>query len=70
MNVHTAQVHAAVERLVMEHGGYVPLELLLATNRLPYEDYRAWRDGRLAALDAVLADGARETRILLEGAQS
>ena len=70
MNVHTAQVHAAVERLVMEHGEYVPLELLLATNRLAYEDYRAWRDGRLATLDAVLADGARKARILLEGAQS
>ena len=63
-------MHAAVERLVMEHGEYVPLELLLATNRLAYEDYRAWRDGRLATLDAVLADGARETRVLLEGAQS
>ena len=54
----------------MEHGEYVPLELLLATNRLAYEDYQAWRDGRLATLDAVLADGARKARILLEGAHS
>ena len=70
MDVHTAQVQAAVQRLVMEHGEYMPLELLLATNRLGYEDYQAWREGRLETLDAILADGKRETRAWLEGAQS
>ena len=70
MDVHTSQVQAAVQQLMMEHGEYAPLELLLATNRLGYEDYRAWREGRLATLDAVLADGTRETRLWLEGAQS
>ena len=60
MDVHTAQVQAAVQQLLMEHGEYVPLELLLATNRLGYEDYRAWREGRLETLDGVLADGKRE----------
>ena len=54
----------------MEHGEYVPLELLLATNRLGYEDYRAWREGRLETLDAVLADGQRESCAWLEAAQS
>ena len=34
MNVRTTQVQAVVQRLVMEHGEYAPLELLLATNRL------------------------------------
>ena len=70
MDVHAAQVQAAVQQLVMEHGEYAPLELLLATNRLGYEDYRAWREGRLETLDAVLADGEREIRAWLEGAQS
>ena len=46
------------------------LELLLATNRLGYEDYRAWREGRLETLDAVLADGKRESCAWLEAAQS
>ena len=66
MDVHTAQVQAAVQQLVMEHGEYAPLELLLATNRLGYVDYRAWREGRLETLDAVLADGRREICTWLE----
>ena len=70
MDVHTAQVQAAVQQLVMEYGEYAPLELLLATNRLDYEDYRAWREGRLQTLDAVLANAKREIFAWLEGAQS
>ena len=70
MDVDTAQVQAAVQQLVMEHGEYAPLELLLATNRLGYEDYRAWREGRLETLDAVLADAKCDIRAWLEGAQS
>ena len=54
----------------MEHGAYAPMELPLATNRLGYEDYRAWREGRLVTLDSVLADGKRETRAWLEEPQS
>ena len=70
MDLYAAQVQAAVQQLVMEHGEYAPLELLLATNRLAYEDYRAWREGRLQTLDAVLADGKREFRAWLERGQS
>ena len=42
--------------------------MLLTTNRLAYEDYRAWREGRLETLDAVLADGQRESCAWLEAA--
>ena len=70
MDVHTAQVQAAVQQLLMEHGEYAALELLLATNRLGYEDYRAWREGRLETLDGVLADGKREICAWIEAAQS
>ena len=70
MNVRTTEVQAAVQQIVLEHGEYAPLELLLATNRLAYEDYRAWREGRLETLDAVLADGKRETCTWLVGAQA
>ena len=70
MDVHTAQVQAAVQQLVMEHGEYAPLELLLVTNRLGYDDYRAWRECRLETLDAVLADGKREICAWLNEAQS
>ena len=64
------EVQAAVQQLVMEHGEYSPLELLLATNRLGYEDYRAWCEGRLASLDDVLAGGPHEMRAWLERAQA
>ena len=70
MDAQPAEVQAAVQQLVMEHGEYAPLELLLATNRLRYEDYRAWREGRLASLDTVLAGSAHEVRTWLERAQS
>ena len=69
--IHTAQVQAAVQQLLMEHGEYVPLvELLLATHGLGYENYRVWREGRLHTLDAVLADGTRESCAWLEAAQA
>ena len=70
MDADTAQVQAAVQQLLIEHGEYAPLELLLATNRLSYKDYRAWRECRLETLDGVLTDGGRRTRAWLEGAQS
>ena len=70
MDVHTTQIQAAVQQLVVEHGEYAPLELLLATNRLGYEDYRAWRECRLETLDGVLTDGNRKIRTWLEVAQS
>ncbi len=70
MDTPDPQVQAAVDQIVMEHGEYAPLELLLATNRLGYEDYRAWREGRLGNLDAVLAGGPRDARAWLEPARS
>ena len=70
MNVRTTEAQAAVQQLVMEQGEYAPLELLLATNRLAWDDNRAWREGRLETLDAVLVDGNRETREWLEQAQA
>ena len=54
----------------MVHGEYAPLELLPATDRLDYDDYRAWREGRLEILDVEFADGKREVCAWLEAAQS
>ena len=70
MDIHPAHVQAAVQHLVIEHGEYAPLELLLATNRLSYDDYRAWREGRRETLDSVLTDGRRELCAWLEGTRS
>ena len=38
-----------VDRLLLQQGRLDPLELLLALELLPYEDYQAWRLGRRAS---------------------
>ena len=67
MEPRNPHVQAVVQQLVMEHGEYSPIELLLATNRLGYEDFRAWREGRLGRLGAVLAGGPHEVRAWSKG---
>jgi len=61
-------VHAAVDRVVLAHGAYVPLELLLELGRLAYPDYEAWRTGGVEALDGVLIGNAARVRAQLEEA--
>ena len=58
MNARTTEVQAAVQQLVMEQGECAPLELLPATNRLAWEDCRAWREGRIETPNTVLAVAA------------
>ncbi len=60
-----AEAQATAERLLEEHGAWSPLELLLATNRLPYDDYRAWRRGERATLDETLHGGTQDTSSLM-----
>lgn len=57
MELPTAQIQAIVQQLVQEHGEYLPIELLLASNLVDYEGYREWRQGRLGNLDGALAGG-------------
>ncbi len=61
---------AVAQQLVTAHGAYSPLELLLETNQLDYEDYRAWRRGEQATLDNVLHGGGRSARKLVERVNS
>ena len=37
------QVQATLDRLLLEQGGYEPLDLLLAHGLLLYSDYEDWR---------------------------
>ena len=62
-------VQAAIQQQLSTHGFYSPVELLLATNRLGYDDYRAWRRGERRTLDGLLADGVAEALTLLEEAE-
>lgn len=68
--VGVTEAEATAQRLLSEHGAYSPIELLLATNSLSYEDYRAWRTGERHTLDDVLAAGVEETRRLVEDIRS
>lgn len=61
-----AEAQTVVQQLLAEHGSCSPLELLLATNRLDYEDYRAWRRGERETLDDTLVDGPGWARELME----
>lgn len=61
------QIRDAVDRLLMEQGEYIPLELLLAEGRLDYGDYEAWRAGDVARLEQVLyGDPAQLVELLRE----
>ncbi len=61
---------AVVQELLSAHGAYSPLELLLETSRLDYDDYRAWRRGERTTLDGALVHGANHTRTLVERAHA
>ena len=68
--VGVTEAEATAQRLLSEHGAYSPIELLLATNSLSYEDYRAWRAGERRTLDDALVAGVAETRRLVEDVRS
>lgn len=61
----TAGAETEVDQLLLEHGDYTPLELLLRSGRLMYADYEAWRDGELRFLDqALFGDPAQVLEML------
>ncbi len=47
-------IRAQVDRLLLEQGRLDPLEFLLATDLLAYEDYEAWRMGLRADIQGAL----------------
>ncbi len=54
--------------LLLEHGEYAPLELLIRLGRLGYADYEAWRRGDGAPLASRLRGNPERIAALLEGA--
>lgn len=54
-------VQSAVDRVLLSHGEYIPVELLIDQGRLAYSDYEAWRCGELTSLEEALA--GNRTRI-------
>jgi len=67
---HVIEVQGAVDRVLLRHGEYAPVELLMEQGRLDYSDYEAWRCGELASLeDALAGNRARILDMLTEAAQ-
>ena len=64
-----AEAQTVVQQQLAEHGACSPLELLLATNQLDYDDYQAWRRGERATLDDALVEGVGAARQLAERLQ-
>ncbi|MGH8222117.1 MAG: hypothetical protein ACREQZ_04005 [Woeseiaceae bacterium] len=61
-------VQTAVDRMLITHGTYIPVELLLDLGWLRYSDYEAWRCGEQPSLGAALAGDARDVVLLLQEA--
>ena len=61
-----ADAQIAAQDLSSARGAYSPIELLLETNVLGYDEYRAWRRGECHTLDDALADVTHEIRALVE----
>ncbi len=65
-----ADAQGAVDRVLMAHGEYAHVELLIDEGRLDYSDYEAWRCGELASLDdALVGNRARIRDLLTEAAR-
>lgn len=67
-NAWAGDLQAQVDALLLEQGAFAPLELLLATGRLLYTDYEAWRRGEVGRLDEVLMGRREAVREELEHA--
>ena len=63
-------IQSLVETLLLEHGEYVPLALLLHEGRLDYRDYEAWRRGERDILDAVVFGDPAQIRQQLADAEA
>src|SRR5690606_9232533 len=61
-------VQAAMDELLITHGAYIPVELLIALGRLSYADYDDWRCGERPSLQSALAGNPRRVLELLESA--
>ena len=61
---------ATAQQLLSEQGSYSPIELLLATSNLSYDDYHVWRTGERPTLDDALAAGVEGTRKLVSDADA
>ena len=60
-----AEMQTAMQRLLADHGSCSPVELMLATNLLNYEDFSAWRRGERRTLDSAWQCTEQDVQALL-----
>jgi hypothetical protein len=62
------KVQAWVDYQLQESGAYSPLELLLQSGRLDYNDYDAWRRREIETIDPVLRGNLKKIKSQLQAA--
>lgn len=67
-SVASGDLRAAMDRLLITHGAYIPVELLLDLGWLRWSDYEAWRQGELASIERALGVDVRDVSRLLRDA--
>ena len=64
--IELADMQRAMQQLLAEQGSCTPVELMLATNLLDYEDFLAWRCGDRRTLDGAWRGAKQEVQALIE----
>ena len=62
----STRVHAAVQSLLLSHGCFSPLELLIDLDAVSYADYEAWRHGLRGTLAECVAGGETGAKNLVD----
>ena len=62
------RVHATIQSLLLNHGGFTPLELLIECDAVSYSDYEAWRCGMRGTLVDCVAGGEASVKDLVDTA--
>ncbi len=64
------QIQSWVDQQLQECGAYSPLELLLQSIRLDYNDYEAWRRSEFETLDSSLRGNVKKIKQMLQAADT
>lgn len=64
----STRVHAAIHNLLLNHGGFTSLELLIDLDAVRYIDYEAWHRGLHGTLTDCIAGGEARAKHLVDTA--
>ena len=64
----STRVHAAIQSLLLKHGSFTPLELLIELDAVSYGDYESWRRGLRGTLIECVTGGEVGAQHLVDAA--